>query len=270
MSLSSVPGTSSATTAAGPYKLRSLSHAKRQLCEKPSEVTSGTAAPPPRTPLRVFRHSFFTRRGFRKFRGFVLLVLLVLLRVAPAPPPPARSLSRCHLPRRMCFAARACVCLCPHVFHKKSKSSAATSPCLFAYHSACMESFCAALSVHGSPTATPASGISRDVSFNIRSFRSKMARASVGTYTPAYDSPVTKKSLAAARGISQRRSAPARSSVAAVLLSVLAHARRLCASQYEYPTPAGLSKTNTFACLVHAQGFRISPPVAFTNKGPIS
>jgi hypothetical protein len=56
-----------------------------------------------------------------------------------------------------------------------------------------------------------------------------------------------------------------------VLLSVLAHAPPpLCASQYEYPTPAGLSKTNTFACLVHAQGFRISPPVAFTSKGPIS
>ena len=38
MSKSSVPGTSSRTTALGPYRVRSFIHALRHVCEKPSEV----------------------------------------------------------------------------------------------------------------------------------------------------------------------------------------------------------------------------------------
>ena len=60
-----------------------------------------------------------------------------------------------------------------------------------------------------------------------------MARASVGTYTPAYDSPATKKSLAASFGnFSKKNRSSAASDVAAVLLSVFEHAPPFfCASQ---------------------------------------
>ena len=43
----------------------------------------------------------------------------------------------------------------PHLFHSRSKSASGTKPYLWPYHSMSIESFCAALSVHGSPTYTP-------------------------------------------------------------------------------------------------------------------